>query len=116
MNLAETLGKAVLSAIAKQGIFYEARNLDLEGSLPVDIGGRSSELKFSIKVEHMTLSLPAAGDSNNKDIVLIRTLVAAEMKQLRYGSHLAEGESATDGRRLPWGRQKAKDIKEGGGE
>ena len=117
MNLAETLGKALLSAIAKQGIFYEARNLDLEGSLPLDIGGRSSELKFSIKVEHMTLSLPSATDGGDKDLVLIRTMVAAQMKQLRAGGGLlADGISAPT-RKRPWGlkaKETTQEVKEGG--
>lgn len=112
MNLADTIGKGLLSAIIKQGIFYEARNLDLDGSLPIDFGGRTSELKFSIKVEHMALSLPAATDVGDKDLVLIRTLVAAQMKQLRAGSILlreAEADPAAQEKKRPWRLRAAKD-------
>ncbi|GHU53674.1 hypothetical protein AGMMS49975_12380 [Clostridia bacterium] len=51
------IAEMALSAILKKGILYEARNVDTNIEIPVNIGNKESNVVVNIKCEHMTLRI-----------------------------------------------------------
>jgi hypothetical protein len=47
----------ILSGVVKKGILYEARNLDSEIEIPLNMDGHDINVKVNIKCEHMTLRI-----------------------------------------------------------
>ncbi len=45
----------IISAILKKGILYEARNVDTDVEIPIEI--ENQKIKINIKCEHMTLRI-----------------------------------------------------------
>ena len=45
----------IITAILKKGILYEARNVDTDVEVPINIEGQEHKIKVNIKCEHMTL-------------------------------------------------------------
>ena len=45
----------IITAILKKGILYEARNVDTNVEIPMNIEGREHKIKVNVKCEHMTL-------------------------------------------------------------
>ena len=45
----------VITAILKKGILYEARNVDTDFEIPMNIEGQDHKIKVNIKCEHMIL-------------------------------------------------------------
>ena len=53
MNLQD----ALIQAVIKKGIFYEARNIDLDGDIPVMVDGDEKKVEVRCRISHMTLRL-----------------------------------------------------------
>ena len=51
----------ILSAIIKKGILYEARNVDTNVLIPMDVEGTTMAVEVNIKCDHMTLRIEKEG-------------------------------------------------------
>ena len=51
------LTDAILSAIIKKGILYEARNVDTDINIPTIVNDKETIIRINFKAEHMTLRI-----------------------------------------------------------
>ena len=47
----------MISAILKKGILYEARNVDIDVEVPVEVEGKMQGIKIKFTAEHMNLRI-----------------------------------------------------------
>ena len=47
----------MISAILKKGILYEARNVDIDVEIPVEVDGKMQGIKIKFTAEHMNLRI-----------------------------------------------------------
>lgn len=47
----------MISAILKKGILYEARNVDIDVEVPVEVEGKLQGIKIKFTAEHMNLRI-----------------------------------------------------------